>query len=988
MKDNDYICWKQVLFPSIMKYSKLFILAGVFVPILTFQACGQSEDNMYSLDYSNRISLCRSIRIASFNEDTEGWEGIGGQAGLTGSLEEMRYVDTQEDYGVGMAEGKSALIFRSEDSPADSWRGVRKTFTRPQDLSSTPILQFKVFTQEDRPAQKVLARAVLSDGRRRYEARTSVIPASWATPIFNFGGCPFLSKVKSMEISIMTESPEIWKNRRFLLDDIKAGQPLDWNFMLEGSSGSFLAENGTIEERDDMMRFSFSEGGRLSTSGCILDSRNGTFNPPLDSFNTLHIVMSNRSAATRLRLSFRTDRHDSWSSSTSKVFDIIPESGPTAYFFNLSDNPLAEGDLTGFRLEPLDAEGGIWDIDKFIFLKEKPIETYVGKIESCTATEENILIRGMIQEKFTGRYSRLQVYEAPMYKVDGPVDASSLDGLSMLYDGPVSARFEISSIPFRRPGGKTGMLGMRMLAVLRDMDGNAVKVAPYFWIENWRDFEDNPYAFELPDRDFNVLDYGARGDAFTDDTEAINRAIEACSNAGGGRVVIPGEPIPGTDASAGRRYVATNIVMKSNVDLHLEENAIIWQSGDKRDYKYNLSYYHNQNIPGVPWAHSIFVNLPLIQFTDVSNARLTGKGTVLMFNNYTFDPHFTGTYAFCTDKIHIIPIGINGGKNIEISDITVIYSPSYYTQFQYVSNLFIGNLKMLYPACSSGDGIGLAFCSNVKVVRAVYRSNDDALTLSSSYRDPRNLVSPWRRLRDGADHSVRNVTVAHCYLDCLYPSRINGITIGNVTESHSIAFVPWGKTNPDQQLQEIDGILAYDNILRGGWSVGVWPDTPFDGKPFTNNEKDDYSPIKNVCIRDNEYLDRNGFLWVAPTDFTGDTGIHSSGKFVNGDFSQGHAWWTLSGDAGAADGYGFARNGGSIMQGLYLSGNSISFQASVSGKGRMVIISGDSGSVLAEMPFDTDGWDLKTLSARIAPRRDYFLGIIGEDGRIKGCRLL
>ncbi|MBQ1865996.1 MAG: hypothetical protein II151_03640, partial [Bacteroidales bacterium] len=492
-----------------MKHPGLFIIAFI-VPFMSLQACSQGEDDMYSHDFSNRISLCRSIRIASFNEDTEGWAGIGGQTGLTASLEEMRYEDTQEDYGVGIAEGGHALIFRSEDSPGDSWRGVGKTFPEPLDLSGAPVLQFKVFAQEDKPAPKVYVRVVLSNGRRRYEARSSVIPASWATPILDFGDCPFLSKVKSMEISIMTESPDIWENRRFLLDDIIAGQPLDWNFMLKGSSGSFTAENGTVGEGDDRLRFRFGEGGRLSTSDCILNSRNGTFNPPLDSFNTLHVVLSNRSAAKRLRLSFRTDRHDSWSASASKVFDILPDSGPTSYFFNLSDNPLAEGKLTGFMLEPLDADSGIWDIDRFIFLREKPIETYAGEIESCTANEENVLIRGKINEDLIGRYVRLQVYEAPMYKVDGPVDASSLDGLSMLYDGPVSARFEISSIPFRRPGGKTGMLGMRMLAVLRDLDGNAVKVAPYFWIENWRDFEDNPYAFDLPERDFNVLDYGAR----------------------------------------------------------------------------------------------------------------------------------------------------------------------------------------------------------------------------------------------------------------------------------------------------------------------------------------------------------------------------------------------------------------------------------------------------------------------------------------------
>ena len=55
----------------------------------------------------------------------------------------------------------------------------------------------------------------------------------------------------------------------------------------------------------------------------------------------------------------------------------------------------------------------------------------------------------------------------------------------------------------------------------------------------------NPFAppnFPLPkfkDAKFNVMDFGATGNGLTNDTPAINQAIEKCNAGGGGDVVFP-----------------------------------------------------------------------------------------------------------------------------------------------------------------------------------------------------------------------------------------------------------------------------------------------------------------------------------------------------------------------------------------------------------------------------------------------------------------
>src|SRR5262245_51447145 len=63
-------------------------------------------------------------------------------------------------------------------------------------------------------------------------------------------------------------------------------------------------------------------------------------------------------------------------------------------------------------------------------------------------------------------------------------------------------------------------------------------------------------------RTFDVRHYGAKGDGTTLDTAGLNRAIEACAAAGGGKVFIPaGEYLTGT------------VHLKSNVTLELDADA-------------------------------------------------------------------------------------------------------------------------------------------------------------------------------------------------------------------------------------------------------------------------------------------------------------------------------------------------------------------------------------------------------------------------------
>jgi polygalacturonase len=115
----------------------------------------------------------------------------------------------------------------------------------------------------------------------------------------------------------------------------------------------------------------------------------------------------------------------------------------------------------------------------------------------------------------------------------------------------------------------------------------------------------------IPSVTFDIRDDGARCasmEAGFKNTEAIHRTIARAHAAGGGRVVIP----------AGD-WLTGPIHLKSNIELHLEQGAVLRFSEDKQDY-----------LPVVIQRHEgveAYNYSPLIYAYELENVALTGKGT-------------------------------------------------------------------------------------------------------------------------------------------------------------------------------------------------------------------------------------------------------------------------------------------------------------------------------------------------------------------------
>ena len=91
---------------------------------------------------------------------------------------------------------------------------------------------------------------------------------------------------------------------------------------------------------------------------------------------------------------------------------------------------------------------------------------------------------------------------------------------------------------------------------------------------------------ELPsfkDKNYNILDFGAKSDIEFNNKKAIQEAIDTCSNNGGGIVIIPNG-----------FYLTGPIELKSNVNLHLDDNAYVLFTKSKEEYPLQFTDYEGQ----------------------------------------------------------------------------------------------------------------------------------------------------------------------------------------------------------------------------------------------------------------------------------------------------------------------------------------------------------------------------------------------------------
>ncbi len=805
--------------------------------------------------------------------------------------------------------------------------------------------------------------------------------------------------------------------------DYAAAGYLDFEFKDERARGMFTCSNGEAAVSDGKFVWNIEDADPELTSVAIDAARGSDYSALLSVRNTLLIRMKNDTAADKVKLSFVTSKDGGYNDAKSKTFDVQPNGDYKTYMINLSDLDGCNGYLRGFKLKFIGVTSGTVSIDAITFEREDPIREYAGIIASCTADPdtESVTVTGSVGAQNAGKTVTVATTPVNNYSLDPDYDGKAYGNPShnnvavvcavkAEADGSFEAEFPLQN-------GKVSHLSSKFIAYMPDK----TLVADAFKITNFRDFTENPYAFTLNDltADVTTAPYNAKGDAFTDDTAAIQAAVDYVSAQGGGTVLLPGDKT----SPFGRRYIATHIVLKDNVEFRIEEGAVLWQSKRKEEYTYEVTYGHDVDIQGLVWCHTGgTVNLPLLYVKAASNVRITGGGTVRMMESGTEQPdgyHYEwsndGTPNIvldCGNTIHVMPICVYDSENVELSNITVLRTNIWHTLWAYSRNLYIADNDFRQAECINGDGFGLGKTKNVVLERNFLYTNDDAITLTCEYRDGRG--DTFYPSKPGTDHCTENLVIRH----------------NNLFGGLGLTFIPWGTEDPDLSKEEAKNITVYDNVIGGtSRAIGSWPDNPFYGWSsfydynLDNGETDDYSPVKDIFIHGNIFRNTVAVGVMKIANAVTDCGLYSSNEFLNASFERelrypnetefvsGLSYWSSKlGDGGevgtektgtktsqikypesggavsatVGDYAGYVKGDGELYQGLYNAFGAYRFSLKVklvSGTAKLFARDAVSGKILAEKTVTVSDTFTESVLDYIAEKGTTVqLGIMHEGG--------
>lgn len=283
----------------------------------------------------------------------------------------------------------------------------------------------------------------------------------------------------------------------------------------------------------------------------------------------------------------------------------------------------------------------------------------------------------------------------------------------------------------------------------------------------------------FPKQTFNITDFGAKADTPDEPChEAINRAIVQCSLSGGGTVIVP----KGT-------FYTGPVTLKSNVNFHLEEGAILKFLTDQSLY-----------FPAVitRWEGIDCYNArPLIYANGESNIAITGKGVIdgqgsketwwpmcgaakygwkegmtaqrnggrerLLMYGETSTPIYKRLMT-SEDGLRPQLINLNSCHTILIEDVTLLNSPFWVIHPLFCESLIVRGVH-IFNRGPNGDGCDPESCKNVLIENCTFDTGDDCIAIKSG------------RNADGRKWNIpsENIIVRNCQMK----NGHGGVVIGS-----------------------------------------------------------------------------------------------------------------------------------------------------------------------------------------------------------------
>ena len=309
---------------------------------------------------------------------------------------------------------------------------------------------------------------------------------------------------------------------------------------------------------------------------------------------------------------------------------------------------------------------------------------------------------------------------------------------------------------------------------------------------------------------YNVMQYGAKGDAKTNDAFAIQHAIDDCTKHGGGQVVLP----------SGYTFYCDSIRLRANVDLHIQKGATLKATANIDGY---IRPNKLINDPKTALIGNPVTGKPSFVFIygfEADGASISGGGTIDA-NGHAFVQRKDRYYVTGDFYPRPTAIYVEKSNHITFKDFTVCDAPFWTLHPAGCNDVLIDKIRILNDLdVANSDGIDPDHCSNVRILGCHIECADDCICLKTSKGnseygaceniiiDGCTLVSTSAAIKIGTEGvgDFRNVIVSNCII-----SRSNrglsiqirdGGNVENVTYQNIIIetrrFCPdwWGTAEP------------------------------------------------------------------------------------------------------------------------------------------------------------------------------------------------
>ena len=262
----------------------------------------------------------------------------------------------------------------------------------------------------------------------------------------------------------------------------------------------------------------------------------------------------------------------------------------------------------------------------------------------------------------------------------------------------------------------------------------------------------------IPNREFDIRDFGAVEGGKVKNTQAIRQAIAAATTAGGGRVLIP----------AGR-WLTGAVHLDNNIDLHLQHGAELLFSQDASDYL-PVVFSRHEDIECYKYSAFIYAD-------GKTNIAVTGEGVL----NGQGKPWWVWKVAKHNVETELYAMGANGvplaqrvfdgkdGKelrpaffqpmrctNVLVEGVTFLYGAFWTITPTYCENVIVRNVRIetegAYGHVPNGDGVDPSSCKNVLIEQCTFDTGDDCIAIKAG-RDADGL-------RVG--RPTENIVIRHC----------------------------------------------------------------------------------------------------------------------------------------------------------------------------------------------------------------------------------